>query len=99
MIISGVEEKNLICIGVKIAGDFLHVEDIKNKVTYEIRLAEIGQLRIKRKLRSMVSGNSLFQLIISKWDMSQVKVEVKDANTPGLKSALKTVNDYFYTES
>ncbi|MBD3636271.1 MAG: hypothetical protein HUJ25_02930 [Crocinitomicaceae bacterium] len=81
--------------------DFLRVEDLKNKATYEFKLAEVGYVSLRRTLRSIFGQSDSYKLVVHKWDTSTVEVEInkKDIEMSKLKSVLKRVNSYFYTES
>lgn len=93
------ERHNLLKAGIEIAGEILRVEDIKNKVTYELRLAEVGQISFGRCIKSMIAGKKKFLIKVHKWDLSVIKVPVKEVDQEEIKTALERINNYFYTDS
>lgn len=93
------ERHNLLLAGIEIAGEFLRVQDIKNKVTYELKLAEVGQISLSRCIRSLIKGEERFHLKVHKWDLSVIKIPVKDIDQKEMKTALERINNFFYTDS
>lgn len=99
MTLSRTDIETLLRAGIEIVGGLLRVEDIKNKVTYEFPLDEIGQLTLKKRFRLSFKRPKSQALVVHKWDMSRIEVDVNDIEDEEIKTALKRVNDYFYTES
>ena len=99
MTLTKTDIETLLRAGIEIVEGLLRVEDIKNKVTYEFPLNEIGQLTIKKRFRFSFKRPNSHALIVHKWDMSKIEVDVNQVEDQEIKSALKRVNNYFYTES
>lgn len=91
--------ETLLRSGIEIVGEFLRIEDFKNKVTHEFALEEIGQLTLKRRFLLSLTKKSKLALVIHKWDTSRVIFDVPESSEEELKSALKKVNIFFYAES
>jgi hypothetical protein len=99
MEISRSEEKSLLKAGIEIVGEFLRIEDVKNKVIHEIHLAEIGQMRLKRSIMSFLKSHHIYSLSIHKWDLSVVKIQVENVKVEDIRCAIKSINIFFYSES
>ena len=99
MKLSRIEIETLLNAGIEIVGDLLKIEDIRNKVTYEIPLADIGQISFRKRYRFSSKRKTKLALVVHKWDTSKVLVDVNADISEDLKSSIKSFNGYFYAES